>query len=280
MIVLSAVASTVDRVVSCASAVAPSKITALLAFIVTEFTIVCVPVILMFGTDNVLVLGLYFKSPSDSSPRLPPVRAPPAVKISALLSSVDSLSVIVTVVAKVDKATAILAEPLKLVPPIVLAVASVVAVLAFPVTAPVNAPTNVVPVTVELNVAAPAADMSNVSAVIAEPPSSPLMIKSLSCTPVVITKSLDVFDKVAIVVPPSLKNTSPPSASRIISVVASSVIVEPESISAIIGVVSVLFVSVAVEVAETSFESPPLLGNVRVLPVSYTHLTLPTMVQV
>ena len=59
-----------------------------------------------------------------------------------------------------------------------------------------------------------------------------------------ITKSLEEFDKVAIVVPPSLKKTSPPSASKIISVVASSVIDEPLSISAMIGVVRVLFVRV------------------------------------
>ena len=45
------------------------------------------------------VLGLYVNVPSDSSPRLPPSTSPPAVKIRALLSFVDSLSVIVTVVA-------------------------------------------------------------------------------------------------------------------------------------------------------------------------------------
>ena len=45
------------------------------------------------------VLGLYFKSPSDSSPRLPPSKSPPAVNMIALSSFVDSLSVIVTVVA-------------------------------------------------------------------------------------------------------------------------------------------------------------------------------------
>ena len=56
-----------------------------------------------------------------------------------------------------------------------------------------------VAVTVELKAAAPAADMSSVKAVIPDPPSSPLTIKSLSWTPVVITKSLDVFDSVAIV---------------------------------------------------------------------------------
>ena len=45
------------------------------------------------------VLGLYVKSPSDSNPRFPPSTSPPAVKIIAFASSVDSLSVIVTVVA-------------------------------------------------------------------------------------------------------------------------------------------------------------------------------------
>ena len=55
-----------------------------------------------------------------------------------------------------------------------------------------------------------------------------------------------VFVALPKVVPPSLKNISPPSASKVISVVASSVIVEPESISAITGVVKVLFVNVCV----------------------------------
>ena len=48
------------------------------------------------------------------------------------------------------------------------------------------------------------------------------------------------------------------------SVVASNVIDEPESISAITGVVNVLFVSVAVELTETSLASPPELGSVKV----------------
>ena len=56
----------------------------------------------------------------------------------------------------------------------------------------------------------------------------------------------DVFVALPKVVPPSLKNISPPSASNTISVVASSVMVEPESISAIVGVVKVLFVNVLV----------------------------------
>ena len=51
--------------------------------------------------------------------------------------------------------------------------------------------------------------------------------------------------------PPSLKNISPPSASNIISVVASKVKSPPESISAIPGVVNVLFVKVSVVVLPT-----------------------------
>ena len=55
------------------------------------------------------------------------------------------------------------------------------------------------------------------------------------------------------------------AASNTMSVVASNVIVEPESISAMTGVVNVLFVSVAVELVETNLASPPLLGSVKVL---------------
>ena len=50
------------------------------------------------------VLGLYFKSPSDSNPKLPPSRSPPAVNIIAFSSLVASLSVIATVVATVATA--------------------------------------------------------------------------------------------------------------------------------------------------------------------------------
>ena len=58
----------------------PSKITAFEAFIVTEFTIVCVPVTLILGTFNVPLLGLYVKLPSDSNPKLPPSTSPPAAR--------------------------------------------------------------------------------------------------------------------------------------------------------------------------------------------------------
>ena len=50
---------------------------------------------------SVPLLGLYVRLPSDSSPMLPPSISAPAVKMTALASSVDSLSVIVTVVATV-----------------------------------------------------------------------------------------------------------------------------------------------------------------------------------
>ena len=80
-----------------------------------------------------------------------------------------------------------------------------------------------------------------------------------------ITKSVDELVNSPNVVPSSFKKTSPPSASRTISVVAFNVIVEPDVISAITGVVNVLFVRVAVEAVETKRASPPLLGSVKVL---------------
>ena len=65
------------------------------------------------------------------------------------------------------------------------------------------------------------------------------------------------------VVPASLKKISPPSASRTMSVVASNVMVEPESISAITGVVRVLFVKVSVAVISDTV--PVRFGRVMVL---------------
>ena len=65
-------------------------------------------------------------------------------------------------------------------------------------------------------------------------------------------------------VPASLNSILPPAASNTISAVASKVISAPESISAITGVVNVLFVSVAVEVVETKRALPPVPGSVRV----------------
>ena len=55
-----------------------------------------------FVAVNVPVLGLYVKFPSDSSPTLPPAAAAPATNVRTLFSFVDSLSVIVTVVAAAD----------------------------------------------------------------------------------------------------------------------------------------------------------------------------------
>ena len=49
--------------------------------------------------DSVPEFGLYVKSPSDSNPTLPPSASAPATKTKTFSSLVDSLSVIVTVVA-------------------------------------------------------------------------------------------------------------------------------------------------------------------------------------
>ena len=54
---------------------------------------------MIFVTDNVPVLGLYFKSPSDSSPTLPPSASAPATNTRTFSSFVSSLSVTVTAVA-------------------------------------------------------------------------------------------------------------------------------------------------------------------------------------
>jgi len=65
--VLSAVGSTIVRVVSWASAVAPSKIIALAASIVTVSTVVVVPATVRLGTSSSPVLGLYRNAPVSSS---------------------------------------------------------------------------------------------------------------------------------------------------------------------------------------------------------------------
>ena len=54
----SAVGSTIESVVSCALAVAPSNTIAFAAFIVTVSTVVVVPLTLRFGTLSVPVDGL------------------------------------------------------------------------------------------------------------------------------------------------------------------------------------------------------------------------------
>ena len=78
------------------------------------------------------VEGLYVVVPSDSSPKFPPSKSPPATNTIGLFSFVDSLSVIVTVVATV-------------------------ATSAVPVTLPVILPTNAFAVTVPLEIILPEA---------------------------------------------------------------------------------------------------------------------------
>ena len=107
------------------------------------------------------VLGLYVKVPSDSNPRLPPSTSPPAVNIRALLSSVLSLSVIVTVVATAAVEALVTVTPaitvLSAVPLTVIASASNVPSMStlpdMSKDVPVNTPvTPKVPLTVELPV--------------------------------------------------------------------------------------------------------------------------------
>ena len=64
------VGSTIERVVSFESAVAPSKIIALLASIVTVSAVVVVPATVSLGTNSSPVLGLYLNAPVSSNKAL------------------------------------------------------------------------------------------------------------------------------------------------------------------------------------------------------------------
>ena len=74
-----------------------------------------------------------------------------------------------------------------------------------------------------LNVASPAADISKLNAVIAEPPSSPINLISLSCVETLISKSVELFVNLPNSVPSSFKMISAPPASMITSVYESIV---------------------------------------------------------
>ena len=95
VIVLSAVGSVTVRVISCASAVAPSNTIALDASIVTVSTVVVVPATVSFGTSSSPVLGLYRNAPVSSNNALDSLWKTTGKFVFAVLS------VTVTVVAKV-----------------------------------------------------------------------------------------------------------------------------------------------------------------------------------
>ena len=88
---------------------------------------------------------------------------------------------------------------------------------AKPVIVAPEAPVNEAAVTLLLNVALPASDISKVRAVIVEPPSLPCILMSLSDTADLITKSEESFVNLPISVPSSLNTTSAPPASKLIS---------------------------------------------------------------
>jgi hypothetical protein len=94
---------------------------------------------------------------------------------------------------------------------------------------------------------------------------APLKVKAVvGVEPDFITSSPLLFVKLPNVVPSSLRVTSAPPASRFMSPAESNVIVDPVTVS-ITGLVKVLLVSVAVDVADTNRASPPVLGRVSVL---------------
>ena len=88
--------------------------------------------------------------------------------------------------------------------------------------------------------------------------------KSSESTPnfIIWTPAVPSMSNVNCNVPASLNSTFPPAASITTSAVASKVISAPESISAITGVVIVLFVKVCVATRDTKVESAPS-GNVK-----------------
>ena len=101
-----------------------------------------------------------------------------------------------------------------------------------------------------LKVASPCSDISSVRAVISEPPSLPLNIKSLSETSDLITTSLELNPPIVPTrVPSSLNNISPPPASRIMSPGVSKVMF-PEEVPIVTAASPVVISSAA--------ELPPL----------------------
>jgi anti-sigma-K factor RskA len=84
--------------------------------------------------------------------------------------------------------------------------------------------------TAPLNVALPARAISISRAVIADDPSVPLIAKFLSATLTVNSTSLELFAISKIDVPSSLNVILAPPASKMISAVASKVMLAPESI--------------------------------------------------
>ena len=120
-----------------------------------------------------------------------------------------------------------------------------------------------VAITLSLKVAAPAALMSSVRAVMVLPPSLPLIIRSLSCTAVAITKSeLPFFVIVHIVVASTLKWKSAPPESNTMSEEASRVMPVP-STSKVPSAVICMFASVPAASTVTR-EKAPLVAAVMV----------------
>ena len=105
--------------------------------------------------------------------------------------------------------------------------------------------------TAPLKVALPARAMSISRAVMADDPSVPLIAKFLSATLTVSSTSLELFAISKIDVPPSLNIMLAPSASSMMSAPASNVMSLELSISAMTGVVNVLFVKVCVAAKPT-----------------------------
>ena len=125
---------------------------------------------------------------------------------------------------------------------------------------------------VELNVAAPADDISRVRAVTSEPPSLPLNNISLSETADLITKSVEEFNILPNSVPPSLNWNPPLSESNIMSD-ATSIVKVPVA-------TSILFVVIARFVPKVNDSALASHVSFAVVPVSSKKTMLSNVIPV
>ena len=138
--------------------------------------------------------------------------------------------------------------------------------------------------TAPLNVAAPASDISKLNAVIVEPPSSPIILKSLSWLSILNSKSFELFLKSAIEAEPSANTILPPSAFKNISPTTSktksveSFVILPNSVLASLNIISAPSASNIISPPASTLKSP--LASICILPSNALKLKLPDVLTI
>ena len=140
---------------------------------------------------------------------------------------------------------------------------------AFAVTAPLKVP--VVAVTELLNVAAPASLISNVNAVMLEPPSFPWKIISLSLTAALIVKLLLPILISPISVVASSNKIEPLSESKVILPATST---SNEPVDKSISVPSIVILSTVIPPFDSK-DVTAVTASTTLVPLLYTHIVLP-----